>query len=169
MDEKRWNILQYNSEWLKFSDTKASIILTVYGIIITIIYSNSVDVYEAISSSKFIQILCILSAISSLISIYFAFKCINPTLENKNPNSIIYFGHIAEKFSTYEEYHKATEDIIDDELKLKNQISEQIYTNSKIAWKKYFNVSWSIRLFVLTIVLLLIQIIIYLISNLNGS
>lgn len=169
MNEKRWSILQYNSEWLKFSDTKASLILTVYGIIITIIYSNSVDVFEAISSSKIIQIICILSTLSSLISIYFAFRCINPTLKNTNPDSIIYFGHISEKYSTFKEYHQATKDLIDNEEKLSVQISEQIYTNSKIAWKKYFNVSWSIRLFVVTIVLLLLQVLIYLIFNLYGS
>jgi hypothetical protein len=169
MNEKRWNILQYNIEWLRFSDTKASIILTVYGIIITIVYSNSVDVFQAISSSKFIQIICILSAISSLISIYFAFRCINPTLENKNPNSIIYFGHIADRFSNFDEYHQATKDIINNEERLSTQISEQIYTISKIAWQKYFNVTWSIRLFVLSKVILLIQVLIYLISNLYGS
>lgn len=165
MTDQNWNILHYNSDWLKFSDTKASIILTVYGIIITIIYSNSNDIFTAINTSKPLLILSIICALMSLVSIFFSFMCINPNLKNPNPNSIIYFGHIATKYDSFDAYHEEFLRVNSND-QISEQINEQIYTNSKIAWKKFFHVSWSIRFFVLTIAILLIQVIIYLSTNL---
>lgn len=163
--DKYWNILQYNVEWLKFSETKASILLTVYGIIITIIYTNSTDVFEAVKGNTFIGTMSIIVSILSLISIYFAFNCINPRLTNLNPNSIIYFGHIKEKYNSFEDYFKATEGILDNESDFSKQIAEQIHVNSTIAWKKYFNVTWSIRFFIISIIVLLVTILKYLIFS----
>lgn len=163
--EKYWNVLQYNVEWLKFSETKASVLLTVYGIIITIIYTNSADVFTAVENNSFIGIMSVIVSILSVISIYFAFKCINPRLKNLNPSSIIYFGHIKEKYNSFEDYFRETEMILENESDFSKQIAEQIHVNSQIAWKKFFNVTWSIRFFILSIIILLVTILKYLISG----
>ena len=160
--DKYWNILQFNIDWLKFSETKASILLTVYGIIITIVYSNSQDVLNGIRASYLLIILTILAALLSILSIYFAFKCINPRLNNSSSQSIIYYGDIAKKYKDFNQYQKAAVEIVEEDSKFKISILAQIHVNSNIAWRKFVNVTWALRFFMSSIVVLIIELIIYL-------
>lgn len=161
--QEYWNILGNINDWIKYSDTKATIILTLYGVIITIIYTNATDSLAGISDSNWIICFSILSAITSLLSILFAFLCINPRLKNDNPTSIIYFGHIQKKFKDAKEYAQQSSEVLENSEQHIKELSEQIHTNSNIAWKKFSNVSWSIRFFALSLALMLLSILIYLI------
>jgi hypothetical protein len=163
--ERYWEILQLNIEWLRFSETKATLILTVYGIIFTIAYTNSTAVFESLKDSFWIVMLIFAYGAASLTSITYAFLCVNPALKNPNSTSIIYFGHIY-KDLTQAAYKARAKAIIDDEEKLTDQITEQIHTISKIAWIKYRNVGWSLRFFIGSLVIILIAIFSYLIKNL---
>ena len=158
--EEYWKILNKITDWIKFSDTKAVVVLTVYGIIITIIYSNSKDVYDYLSNSSFSIILSIIIGVLSFLSVLFSFLAINPRLKNPNANSIIYFGHIQEKYNNPSDYYLQSQQILTDENEYEKQISEQVFVNSKIAWKKFKNVSYSIRCFffsILTLIIILIE------------
>ncbi|MFW5700775.1 MAG: Pycsar system effector family protein [Cyclobacteriaceae bacterium] len=167
MNDKYWNILQYNNEWLRYSETKASVLLTVYGIIITIIYSNANEVFEAINETSLFLYSSVFYGLTSIISIFFSFMCINPRLKNENPSSIIYFGHIAKKNKNFSDYSQYSKTIIDNDDKFREQIVEQIFATSGIAWKKFVNVTWSIRLFVFSVIILLVSIAIYLSNNIS--
>jgi hypothetical protein len=160
--ERYWEILQNNIDWLRFSETKATLILTVYGILFTIAYTNAGAVFNSIKGSDLILCLIFIYGILCLTSIGYAFFCVNPALKNPNPNSIIYYGHIAEKYATYGAYKTYAQSIIDNEDKFTDQITEQIHVISNIAWKKYRYVGWSIRFFILSLVVLIITIFIYL-------
>jgi len=155
--EKYWNILLYNVEWLRYSETKATVILTVYGVLFTILFTNSTSVFQEIGKSCWLISLSIISGLLSVSSIFFSFRCIDPILKNPNPKSIIYFGHIAEKFKNYSEYFEHSKQIISNNESFIEQISEQIYVNSKIAWKKFTRVTWSLRLFIANLILILIE------------
>ncbi len=144
--ERYWEILQLNIEWLRFSETKATLLLTVYGILFTIAYTNSTAVFDSLKDSVWITILVFAYGLVSLISITFAFLCVNPALKNVNPTSIIYFGHIY-KDLTQADYKTRAQTIIDDEDKLTDQITEQIHIISKIAWNKYRNVKTKIPVY----------------------
>lgn len=161
--EHYWRTYQMINDWTKFSDTKAGIIVTVFGLFLTIIYTNSEAVYTAITASLLILILSIICCATSIISIFFAFICVNPRLKNKNTKSVFYFGHIAQNndFSEYRNYSKT---ILNNENLIEDQLSEQVYVNSTIAWKKFKNVSISIRFSFATISILVLIITIYLIK-----
>ena len=159
MKEQYWNILSKTTDWIKFADTKAVVILTVYGIIITIIYSNAAEVYNFLSQTWIFIILSSISTIFGAISIGYSFSAINPKIKNDNPNSLIYFGHIQEK------YYNDLSDALKENENIEIQISEQIYSNSKIAWKKYRNVSISIKFFVASIALVLIELVLYFLTR----
>lgn len=161
--EEYWKILSNTNDWIKYSDTKATILLTLYGVLLTIVYANSEETLGALTKSNWILFFSILSGISSLMSVLFSFLCINPRLKNENPNSIIYFGHIQSKFNSASDYRKIANEIIDDDAKYIDEISEQVFTNSDIAWKKFSNVSWSIRFFFASIIFVVFSIAIYLI------
>lgn len=160
--EKYWNILQNNIEWLRASETKATLILTLYGVVFTIAYTNSTAIFESIQSSGWVLHLVFFCGILSLISIIYAFLSVNPKLTNKNPNSIIYFGHISQRFNSCAVYKIHAHSIIDDENLFTDHLTEQIYIISAIAWKKYKHVAWSIRFFCLSLGVLIITLFVYL-------
>lgn len=161
--QEYWNILGNINDWIKYSDTKATILLTLYGVIITIIYSNATESLIGISNSKWIMCFSILSAISSGLSILFSFLCINPTLKNNNPSSIIYFGHIQEKFKNADEYSEKSSEIINDSDLHCKELSEKTHTNSNIAWKKFKNITWGIRFFFFSLFFMICSVLTYLI------
>jgi hypothetical protein len=163
-----WEILQINIDWLRFSESKAGIILTVYGVIFTLGYTNATSVFKSMEQSGFLIFLIFTYGILSLISIGFCFACLNPNLKNEEEeSSIIYFGHISKTHKKYKEYKAYAQSILDNEDKFTDQITEQIFVNSALAWKKYKHVSWALRLFVLSLVILMIALFTYLSTSLN--
>ncbi len=162
--EDYWKTLQLNLDWVKFSDQKAGVIMSVYGIILTLIYSNSTSISTAIASSNFQIFIVVLICICSTISIVLSFLCLNPQLKNENPQSMIYFGHIATKNSKYEDYIIHSKSIVEDEIKIAEQIAEQIFVNSTVAWKKFQNVTWSFRFFFISLIRILFSLILYFIQ-----
>jgi len=160
--QEYWNILNSTQEGIRYSDTKATIILTLYGVILTIVYSNAQAVLKAIETSNSVFFFSLAAIIFAAISILFAFLCVNPRLKNKNPKSIIYFGHIQKKFSTYEDYQSKANEILTNEANYSSELSEQIHSNSKVAWQKFSNVAWCIRFLFACIVCLIISLLAYL-------
>lgn len=155
--EELWKIYERNCDWIKFSDTKAGILLTIYGIIITIIYSNSSDLYLVLNQSKILVFTSTVVGITSIISVSFSFLCINPRLKNTNIKSNIFFGTITKNHLNLKSFKESLK-----KHKLKEDLQEQVYTTSKIADKKFKNITWSIRFFVLSLFILIINIIIHL-------
>lgn len=152
------NILQYNVEWLKFAETKATLIVTVQGVLLTIIYTNAKDLYGAVTSSDVQFGLTIISALLFLLTLIFSFLAINPNLKNHLKKSAVYFGTI-KNYSNHAEYHKTLKDIREDEMN--EMLTEQIYINSHLAWNKFVKVGWSIRFFSGLVLVLFVQILIY--------
>lgn len=155
--ERRKEILSYNVEWLKFAETKATLLLTILGVVLTIIYTNANDVYSSITNSLTQIILSAITCFSIIMTLLFCFITINPRLKNVIGKSVIYYGTI-KNFDTYIEYNNKLNSISDEDYK--EMLSEQIYINSKIAWSKYINVGWAIRFFSIMILSILVQIII---------
>jgi len=160
--QEYWSILSNINDWIKYSDTKATIILTLYGVILTIIYSNANDVLIGINNSYWILSLSILTALFSVLSIIFSFLCINPRLKNSTPNSIIYFGDIHTKFKNSTDYFEASSGFLSKPINYSKELAEQIYTNSNIAWKKFSNVTYSLRFFFCALICMFFSILTYL-------
>ncbi len=159
--DKFWNIFLNVNEMIRSSDTKAGVLITVYGVLITIVYSNSIDVYNAIGSSKLMLFMTVLVITLSVLSILFCFLTLNPRLKNTNHSSLVYFGHINDKYNNYLDYYNDLDRISETE-EFEKHVSEQIYHNSSIAAKKFFFVNWAIRLFIFVLFTLLINLLIYL-------
>jgi hypothetical protein len=142
-----WRIAESIAEWIRFSDTKAGGVLAVCGVVLTVVFTNPDKIIAAVTCDWLIRSIFILTSLSLIASVICSFLCLNPRLNNKNPTSIIYFGHIQERFMSFETYNDETTVYFNDIEKLKRQLSAQIYTNSKIAWSKFRLVSISIRFF----------------------
>ncbi|MEQ8628499.1 Pycsar system effector family protein [Ekhidna sp.] len=153
-----WRTLMKNVEWIKFSEAKAIFLLTLYGVIITIIYSNSKDIYTAFQSSGSLVFLTVLAVLMSCGSLIYCFLALNPVLKNNDPSSIIYFGHIRSKFKSSEEYRLHAEEVLKNEEQFIQNITEQIFQTSKIAWRKFKFISIGLRFFIAAIGFLIIEI-----------
>ena len=159
--QEYWNILNTTQDGIRYSDTKATIILTLYGVILTIVYSNAKDVLTALETSCLVFTFSIISITCAAISILFAFLCVNPRLKNENPTSLIYFGHI-QKYEDYTKYLNSAEQILANETDYSSDLAEQIHSNSKIAWSKFSNVTWCIRFLFGCIIFLICSLLAYL-------
>jgi hypothetical protein len=159
--EHYWRTYQMINDWIKFSDTKASVILSVFGVLYTIVYSNSDKVYQALKSSNTILLFSSICFILSLCSIFFAFRCLNPKLKKAKPKSVLYFGDIYQ-LANHEVYLTRSDKVFEDEILVTTQLSEQIFINSNIAWDKFKSVAISIRFFFAVIIFLIFSLPIYL-------
>lgn len=158
-EEVLWRIYERNTNLTSLSDTKAGLILSIYGIIFTIIFTNVSDLFNCICSHSLLITSSILTGISSLLAIYFSFRCINPHLKNTKLNSNIYFSSIERNNKSYKEYQKMIE-----KSNFYEDIVEQVYTTSLITSRKFKRVTWAIRFFTLSLCLLLFDVVFYLLN-----
>lgn len=144
--EQYWNILKNNQEMIRFSEVKAGLVISVYGILFSVLLNGYTEIrIEVAGWPWYLIIVAVAFGAMTLISLYFAFKCFRPRFENKNPTSVIYFGDIVADFKEYKLYHEFLEKTVIDDLEMSIQLAEQIHTNSSIARKKFQAVSRSIR------------------------
>lgn len=147
-----WNIYNAVNEWIKFSDTKAAVVLATNGVILSLFFSNIFNYIKIEQLTILMIILIIIGTTAGLFSIIFAILCLIPNTETNNKKSLIFFGDIA-KFESSEKYSDEVEKKLF--IDLKHQISEEIWINSRIASNKYDNVSSSIKLLLISILFLI--------------
>lgn len=143
-----WYILDKTHDYIKSSDAKAALLLSFYGIILSLFFSQSNEFITQVLEGSGFKIILLLTGFFSLISIYFAFNAINPRLKNPTPRSIIYFGDVHKKFKTAEEYFQFGNEKFVNPEEVFRDLSDQVYVNSTIAYKKFYNLAWAIRFFV---------------------
>lgn len=158
--DDQWTILSSNHEWIRFSDTKAIVMITAYGVIGAIVYTNAPACYAGITVTWSTLLFSVLAIILGSVSAFFSFYCLNPILKNPNPHSLVYFGHIQAHFKDYKEYHAKMKSSTEDHLY--EAVSEQIYYTSVIAWKKFKRFALSLRFFAAAMLSSSIAVVLYL-------
>lgn len=142
-DEHYWNVYVQINEWIKFADAKAGALISLNGVILGFVVSNLDNIRLIIASETCTKVLIILGIISLIVSLFFAIKCIFPKLNVGEPQSHIFFEHIAKKYTTAKEFKKYVDKPIDLNVDLKTQV----WANSKVASKKYTAINYSIIAF----------------------
>ncbi len=168
MDEKTenyWRILEANLEWIRYSDAKATGILTIYGVLITVAFTKIVDILEVIGSSWMLIGLTTCSGISSLIAIFYGFRSISPRLLAQSHRSIIYFGSIVAHSPDVQSFRAYSHEVLDSPRGLDDDLAGQIYINARIASLKFKNVSASIKFFIASFLILLGEMVIFLLLH----
>jgi len=165
--EDAYKNLEFINSWINNSDTKASIVLGLIGIILTIIFSNSSlinkcvqlmnEFTKKIQFSDILYIAFLLSAITLfLLGLYKLIKVLIPTLKIKHKaqtKSFLYFGDIATysgSFEFKEELKKAKENEIFDD------ILNQLYINSTICNNKFNNFTVGLKCSLIGLILFFI-------------
>lgn len=163
--------------WINNSEVKASIALGLFGVIITVLFTNDslikkyADLFkEVIKNVNFSDVLYILFIILSIgtifLGLYKLIKVLIPTLQTKfnlKKPSHIYFGSIA-NFNSSLEFKESLNDTTEEELM--DDLLNQVYINSIICMNKFNNfqigLKFSLSGFLLLIFLIIIGIIVYL-------
>ncbi len=174
--EDLYKNLDIINQWINNSDSKASIMLGLVGILLTIVFTNGSLTYytmkiikEVFLNINFSDILYLLFFLSSVVfcvyGLYALIKVLIPTLKMKTnkTKSYMYFGSIAQ-YSSLEEYK---EDLLEiNEESFIDDLLNQVYQNSIICHLKYINFTKGIKCFIggfiSTLIMYCIGILIYL-------
>ena len=154
-----WGSINYIFELIKSSEIKAGLILSFYGILLSFIYKKIEVILIDFSNSIFLYTLIGLWFFTTLISIYYSFRCFMPRKETKFKKNIFFFGDIITKFGDVDEFSKTFYNISLDKDQLFDQLGQQIYILSKIAAQKFKNVNKSLQFLGLGMLLILISMI----------
>jgi hypothetical protein len=173
MDENFESIWQtYNSvmDWVKFSDTKAAVVLATNGVILSIIFTN-ISEFSSILSGNTPQIILfkflIIGILLSVASIISSIFCLTPRTDSVSDGiNSLYFKDIA-KFNSSQDYSKSAESLFSDDSELKKHLFVQIYANSNIATIKYENVKHSIIFLGFAIFFIILPILIIISKMIN--
>lgn len=128
-DDKKFT-LQMVNEWVRFSDSKAGILLTLQGVILTIIFTlTTTPKPEWSLTFGFFIFGLVLFGVSIVVGV----NAILPTLDVGAPTSRVFFGHIkAHKHAS--DYLK---EVSNSGYNFEEDVLTQIWANSVVAWKKY--------------------------------
>lgn len=155
MDSKldsMWQTYNAVQEGIRHSDSKAEAVVGIVGVVAGIMLSalaSSGNV--SFSQRPLLFILLVLGIISGAAALYFAIRCLSPTLDVGEPTSLLFFGHIAKLYDTAQSYQRALDKAFVNDNDILEHLTSEVWANSKIAWKKFMFVTWAIRLLVVTI------------------
>lgn len=165
-------ILQNNIEWIKNCDEKASIVLALVGVILTITLTSDctktfIEIIKAnikrmLSWDSIFLVAIVINLLVILFGIKFLYSALKAKLDYNSfkldglaKSSVIYFGTI-EKHDEYMKYKSFVLNISDEEYL--NDLYSQIYINSKIAKEKFYNYNKGISIITIGTFVLLILI-----------
>lgn len=157
--EQYWAILKNNQEMIRFSEVKAGLVISIFGILFSIILNSVGKIQASVADWTSVQMgILFIFIVTTLGSLIFAFRCFIPRFENKNPTSVIYFGDIVSDFQEYTAYHAFLEKTVNNDSEMSVQLAEQIHTNSTIATKKMKAVNMAMRFMMVSVALLIILV-----------
>jgi len=143
--EDGWKSLQQVNEWIRFADAKAAAVLAGSGVLGGLLLAAVPDrddfkVHTTRATLVALAIACV--GASSLLSL----QILSPRLRTGEPRSLIYFDHIARRYADdrngFVENYLALTGHGED---LARQVSDQIWSNSRVARHKLRRVSFAIR------------------------
>ncbi len=146
------------NEWVRYSDTKAVALLGVQGVLLGFL----IKTYDGTSFNPtcFQYIVSGVGLIFNIISMIFAFVCLNPKLKFDNDTlSPIYFGSIALHFEKAEQYQEYINKAFSTKDQIIHELCSQIFVNSAIAYRKFRQVTYSLRCFITSLLFWLILLI----------
>jgi len=159
-----WQIYGLVNDWGRAADSKAAILIAGLGVIATVALAKVVPNRCLVLQNGLLLATTALGVASGIVSLFFALKCLNPTLNVGEPNSLIFFAHIAQRFRAANDYREEIQICLSSEDVLYGQIADQVWANSRVAWSKYMAVAWAIRFFAATLVFAILAIVLVLVG-----
>lgn len=162
--EQHWHIMKLVHQMIHFSEVKAGMVITLFSVLLTVLFSAQEVIKEYMNSSTIFLILICCFGVLVSVSFFFSVRAFFPRFFDKNPRSVIYYGDISKQYETYTDYSKHLSRTCDELGDLEVQVAEQIHTLSGIADSKFNNVKLAVRYLVLALCVLLVSVIVFFIG-----
>lgn len=138
------------SEYIKFSDSKAGILLASSGVLLTLVLTWATEervVFQGVQFSVFILCMILLS-----LSICLFFYSVYPRTKPKRSGGLVFWESILEKQDA--EYLSAISVLNVD--RILKEISLDIYNISKVAHRKYLIIKWGMIILGIALIFIII-------------
>ncbi|WP_330476027.1 Pycsar system effector family protein [Terrabacter sp. C0L_2] len=146
MTEEAWRLLGSTNEWLRYADAKAAGALAGAGVLGGVLVQSGLDDANEGAPGGAIFFF-VVAALAVFASATFALIALAPRLKVGEPNSLIYFDHVARKYVGDPDGHAAAvKTLLEDGDALFSDLAAQVWANSTVARKKFFWSGWAIFL-----------------------
>tara|TARA_R110000787_G_scaffold60220_14_gene136643 strand:+ start:192 stop:704 length:513 start_codon:yes stop_codon:yes gene_type:complete len=147
-----WEQLERLEKLIRASELKAGIIFSFHSLILGL-FIDRLENFEAIfKESTLVFIFAICWIIMVLISIFYCFKCFHPKMELKNEENVFFFRDAALKYGNIKQYAQKLTQVCETEEEIINQLSQQIFVESKIVNQKFISVQKAIKSFAISFI-----------------
>ena len=154
-----WQLIRYNYEQIRHAELKASLIISLYSIFLTVAYTFDVLDEENVYSFDFnepkvyfVILFFLPPIIFTILSFSSCVRCFLPRLNFSVKPSPLFFGDIASNWKNFDSYSKDLINVIDNEPEYKVHLSQMAYVTGSIADKKFRHVSKAIRLLIKSVI-----------------
>jgi hypothetical protein len=143
------SIYEHNYNLIELADNKATAILTVNGVMLTVILAfvglkgDFFDVSDAIDIASIV--ILILYLVSCIVSLVFSILTISPLQKTgiTKPKHVYYYVNILDH-SNVDEYNIELQNVLSDFSSIEEGFAEQIYSISVVNRRKYKFVKWCV-------------------------
>lgn len=148
-----WSTFSTVNEWVRFSDSKAAALLVVNGVLAGLGIPAIVNSYDLMQDDLLLVLITIVGVLALVVSSGFCLKCLNPSLRSPQSSSLIYFTDIAEHFPSSDAYVQRLTETLARPNWQEEEIGAQIWSNSVVARRKYFDIAWATRAFAVALLM----------------
>ena len=152
-----WEQLERLEKLIRASELKAGVIFSFHGLILGVFFDRLEELQPLFEEGALFIVLATFWMISSLISIYFCFKCFKPQITKKYEKNVLFFRDAVYSFGSIEKYTKRLIEIFGEEEDFYSQLGQQIYIESMIIDKKFQHVENAIKYFALSFIFIIIK------------
>jgi hypothetical protein len=151
-NEDFWEIIRYNHNQIQFAEIKASAVVSIYTLFITIAYTIDILDEENIYSFSFGSTKDYILLSVAIVIIYFigdslanCVRCFLPKLKESSLISPLFFGDIALEFKNFNTYKDELINLTNNKMEYQNHLSHMAYVTGNIAFNKMIRVNSAIR------------------------
>ena len=159
-----WEQLERLEKLIRASELKAGIIFSFHSLILGL-FIDRLENFEHIFKENILMLIfgfCWIILV--IISIFYCFKCFHPKMELKNEENVFFFRDAAYKFGDIKQYAKKLTQVCETEEEIIDQLSQQIFVESKIVNQKFKSVQKAIKSFALSFVLVVLILVFWIIG-----
>ena len=151
-----WEQLERLEKLIRASELKAGIIFSFHSLILGLFLDRLDNFSNIFQENMILMIFGICWILLVLISIFYCFKCFHPKMELKNEANVFFFRDASKKFGTIKEYAHKLIKVCETEEEIIDQLSQQIFVESKIVNQKFISVQKAIKSFALSFIFVIL-------------
>lgn len=156
-----WEQLERLEKLIRASELKAGVIFSFHGLILGVFFDRLEQLSPLFQEGIVFIVLACFWMITSLISIFFCFKCFKPQITKKYEKNVLFFRDAVYSFGSIDKFSKKLIEIFGQEEDFYSQLSQQIYIESKIIDQKFKNVEHAIKYFALSFIFIIIIVVVW--------